>query len=188
MKNEISKILGVKLVLPVNNVGRKARGDILSECLDMLNCLQLYPDLVWLDSSSDNKLLVQCFLSVGFENGWITKEEKSIYRCSCGTTEFLNEKENCLLLELPVLNNCPVVLPEYAEAEFRENLKFFSGKKILISRGRQSELMASVGGQAFGIDADTYWMCFLRGLFESDYEVETLVLGHRTIKHAVLSL
>ncbi len=95
-----------------------------------------------------------------------------------------------LLMTLPHLSDRAVRWrPSYCEREIKELLEKFRGRKISLSRKRETGLVALVGSESVHLDPDLAWMMCPAILEQSrGVQIETLVVGHKTIKHAAYSL
>lgn len=100
--------------------------------LEQISNLKVTPKKVIKDSSFLTINLTERVISKGFEKSWIIEDFKNFYSCSCGKTEFLEEKENLFERKsertvYKIVNNTPICKFCYTEA-----VKYF--EKVLLLR------------------------------------------------------
>ncbi len=104
----------------------------------------------------------------------------------CGTSASLKTSQH-LLLQLPEVAEAIPVQPHYAAIEINNLQIRFSRREISISRERETGLSLVRGRNRYHLDPDVTWMLFL-ALVNSELScsIEALVVGHKTLKHALL--
>jgi hypothetical protein len=93
-----------------------------------------------------------------------------------------------LMLQLPTTLPIVSVFPSYARAEWVLLAESFAGLKICISRMRETGIQSTINGTNYNVDVDFCWMSMLDDLERKGIQIEVLVVGHKTLKHALLSL
>jgi len=92
----ISNLEGTSYFLTGNELGNKRKREIesLEMVLNDLEKLGIHPSGIWRDSDESNISFIQKLVSAGVNNGLVTMENREIFLCPCGKTEFLNLPEN----------------------------------------------------------------------------------------------
>lgn len=110
-------------------------------------------------------------------------------RCSF-CKEIAEQKETpCLFFVMP--KDIPIpkrLYPNYALCEYETLRKKFTEKAILVSRTAERNVRFETETNAYWIDTDAAWMPFLSSLAASQGTVQTLLTGHRTLKHALFTI
>jgi len=91
----------------------------------------------------------------------------------------------CLLVRLPNLAPSVTVIPAYASVEWNRLAMDVSGREILVSRIRETGIKAECPCGLYNIDVDFAWKLFLERLRAKNMQCLGLVVGHKTIKHAL---
>lgn len=94
----------------------------------------------------------------------------------------------CLLMQLPRTLVPVACVPNYAQLEWGGLIRQLCGCKLLVSRTRDTGLPVQIGSSTFFFDVDLCWMLMPFLLMQEEFEVDTLVCGHKTLKHAFLTV
>lgn len=114
-------------------------------------------------------------------------QDGTIYCRLCNTTAYL-KKTNCLLMQILQELHSMSCFPNYAQLEWSGLARQLCGRKFLISRTRDTGMCAQIGSSIFFLDVDLCWMLMPFILAQKGLQIEVLVCGHKTIKHALLTV
>ncbi|OGZ72917.1 MAG: hypothetical protein A2998_02525 [Candidatus Staskawiczbacteria bacterium RIFCSPLOWO2_01_FULL_37_25b] len=91
----------------------------------------------------------------------------------------------CLLIRMPEQVPSITIIPTYAAAEWNRLAADNRKREILVSRVRETGIQAECVGRKYNIDVDFVWKLLLERLSEKNIKCLGLVVGHKSIKHAL---
>lgn len=217
----IASHMGLVPLLSVNRLGAKGHSQTDADRFILTHQrITQTATTVWRDDVQDWTSILQLWSSAGIRKGWLSLEQREVWRCSCGLVEFLPEPLNLveegfrrktysledgrarceicrtftksyssemLLMKMPTELPVAALSPDYSAREWANLGKQLNGKKLLVSRGRDTGVQAELDGRRFHVDVDVCNMLMPFLASEQGTYVHTLVCGHKTLKQAFLS-